>query len=191
MTSYAFPELHQRPQAEPKTVYTVASGDLRLTTNLKTWAMQQQVEAQFAAAVEDLGWSVHRAHGVDEAKGHGFIDNQRRGMDVFRDIPAEAPLVVVEAVWQYSHHVLAGLRDHQGPILVVANFAGDFPGLVGLLNLTGSMTKAGIAHGSIRKERKMPRPGRFWCTSSASPSPISSFSTSDTRTMTMVFQMAL
>ncbi len=149
MTSYAFPELHQRPQAEPKTVYTVASGDLRLTTNLKTWAMQQQVEAQFAAAVEDLGWSVHRAHGVDEAKGHGFIDNQRRGMDVFRDIPAEAPLVVVEAVWQYSHHVLAGLRDHQGPILVVANFAGDFPGLVGLLNLTGSMTKAGIAHSAL------------------------------------------
>ena len=149
MTSYAFPELHQRPQAEPKTVYTVASGDLRLTTNLKTWAMQQQVEAQFAAAVEDLGWSVHRAHGVDEAKGHGFIDNQRRGMDVFRDIPAEAPLVVVEAVWQYSHHVLAGLRDHQGPILVVANFAGDFPGLVGLLNLTGSMTKAGIAQSAL------------------------------------------
>ncbi|MFE6156668.1 hypothetical protein [Streptomyces sp. NPDC057889] len=45
-------------------------------------------------------------------------------------------------VWQYSHHVLAGLRSHRGPILVVAIWSGEFPGLVGLLNLTGSLTKA-------------------------------------------------
>ena len=149
MTTYAIPTPRQRPAAEPRTVYTVASGDLRLTTNLKTWSMQQQVEAQFAAAVGELGWQVKRAHGVDPVTGHGFIDNQRKGMDVFATIPLDAPLVVVEAVWQYSHHVLAGLRDHQGPILVVANFAGDFPGLVGLLNLTGSMTKAGIKHSAL------------------------------------------
>lgn len=147
--TYAFPVTAERPVAEPRTVYTVANGDLRLTTNLKTWAMQQQVEGEFAAALAELGWSVKRAHGVDPVTGHGFIDNQRRGMDVMASIPLDAPLVVVEAVWQYSHHVLAGLRDHTGPILVVANFAGDFPGLVGLLNLTGSMTKAGIKHSSL------------------------------------------
>ncbi len=149
MTGYTFPTLTERPKAAEKTIYTVASGDLRLTANVKTWAMQQQVEQAFAAAVEELGWSLVRAHGVDPEKGHGFIDSQRRGMDVFATIPSEAPLVVVEAVWQYSHHVLAGLRDHRGPILVVANFAGDFPGLVGLLNLTGSMTKAGIKHSAL------------------------------------------
>ncbi len=149
MNDYAFPTLAERPKAAEKTIYTVASGDLRLTTNVKTWPMQQQVEQAFAAAVEEFGWSVVRAHGVDPEKGHGFIDNQRRGMDVFATIPQDAPLVVVEAVWQYSHHVLAGLRDHRGPILVVANFAGDFPGLVGLLNLTGSMTKAGIRHSAL------------------------------------------
>ncbi|WP_326708556.1 hypothetical protein OG758_03505 [Streptomyces sp. NBC_01474] len=38
--------------------------------------------------------------------------------------------------------MLAGLRSHRGPILVVANWSGEFPGLVGLLNLTGSLTKA-------------------------------------------------
>ena len=32
-------------------------------------------------------------------------------MEVFRDIPPDAPLIVAEAVWQYSHHVLHGL-DH-------------------------------------------------------------------------------
>jgi len=89
--TYAFPTLATRPVAEPKTVYTVASGDLRLATNLKTWAMQQQVEAEFAQAVNALGWQVKRAHGVDPETGHGFIDNQRRGMDIFASIPLDAP----------------------------------------------------------------------------------------------------
>lgn len=149
MTSYAIPEVAPKPALEPATVYTVASGDLRLTTNVRTWDIQQKVESQFAAAVESLGWSVKRAHGVNPRTGHGFIDNQRAGMTVFRSIPADAPLVVVEAVWQYSHHVLAGLRDHKGPILLVANFDGTFPGLVGMLNLHGSLTKAGVAHSTL------------------------------------------
>ncbi|MGV8907985.1 MAG: hypothetical protein ACOH1Y_03315 [Propionicimonas sp.] len=149
MSTYLVPEIPTKPAAEPKTVYTVASGDLRLATNVKTWAMQQQVEGEFSAALAQLGWQVKRAHGVDPVKGHGFIDNQRRGMDVFAGIPADVPLVVVEAVWQYSHHVLAGLRDHTGPILLVANFAGDFPGLVGMMNLHGSLTKAGVKHSTL------------------------------------------
>jgi len=55
-------------------------------------------------------------------------------------------------VWQYSHHVLAGLRSHQGPILTVANWSGQWPGLVGLLNLNGSLTKMGVKYSSIWSE---------------------------------------
>ena len=90
------------------------------------------------------GFEVRRGHAFDPAKQHGFIDSQKRGMEVFRQIPPEAPLVVVEAVWQYSHHVLHGLYTHRGPILTVANWSGEWPGLVGLLNLNGSLTKAGV-----------------------------------------------
>jgi hypothetical protein len=147
--TYAFPAERTVPRAEPQTVYTVASGDLRLSANTQGWSTQQQLEADFGAAVEALGWSVRRAHGVDPVTGHGFIDSQRRGLDVFRDIPPDAPLVVVDAVWQYSHHVLPGLRTHRGPVLLVANWAGDFPGLVGLLNLVGSLTKAGVQHSAL------------------------------------------
>lgn len=149
MSAYLIPAAPTRPAAEPKTVYIVANGDLRLTTNVKTWAMQQQVEGEFGAAVQALGWGVKRAHGVNPATGHGFIDSQRMGMEVFKNVPIDAPLVVVEAVWQYSHHVLHGLRDHTGPILLVANFAGDFPGLVGMLNLHGSLVKAGVEHSTL------------------------------------------
>ena len=144
MTAYAVPAIDEAPAAEEGTVYTVASGDLRLAANETCWPVQQKLEADFGAAVESLGYKVIRGHEPDPVKGHGFLDSQRAGIEAFRTIPRDAPLVVVEAVWEYSHHVLAGLRSHRGPILVVANWAGEFPGLVGLLNLAGSMTKAGI-----------------------------------------------
>ena len=149
MTSYAFPERTTPATAEPGVVHTVANGDLRPAANEKCWPTQRQLEADLTRAVESLGSTVRRAHQVDEVTGHGFIVSQRHGIEVFSTIPPDAPLIVVEAVWQYSHHVLAGLRSHRGPILVVANWAGDFPGLVGLLNLTGSLTKAGIAYSAL------------------------------------------
>jgi len=55
-------------------------------------------------------------------------------------------------VWQYSQHLLPGLLTHRGPILTVANWSGTWPGLVGLLNLNGSMTKMGIRHSSLWSE---------------------------------------
>ena len=152
MTDYQLPVITPRPDALPKTVYVIANGDLRLTANLETWDKQQEVESQFGAAVEALGWKVKRAHGVNPATGHGFIDSQRHGMEVFRNVPDDAPLAVVEAVWEYSHHVLHGLRDHKGPILIAANFAGDYPGLVGLLNLTASLTKMGTPYSALWSE---------------------------------------
>jgi len=71
------------------------------------------------------------------------------GLEVFKAIPPKAPLIVAESVWQYSHHVLAGLRTHQGPILTVANFEGMAPGLVGLLGLNGGLTKMGTPYSTI------------------------------------------
>jgi hypothetical protein len=149
MSTYTFPVPLRRPEAAPRTLYIVASGDLRPSANVKCWPTQRRLEEDFTAAVESLGWHTERAHPFDAEKGHGFIDSQRAGIEVFKGIPADAPVVVVDAVWQYSHHVLPGLRTHNGPVLVVANWAGDFPGLVGLLNLTGSMTKARVPYSAL------------------------------------------
>ena len=141
MSNYSVPPAATRPEAAPKTAYLIASGDLRESANTAGWAIQSQMEADVTAALGDLGWSVVRANGVDPKTGHGFISSQRMGLEVFKNIPLDAPLIVAEAVWQYSHHVLAGLRTHRGPILTVANFAGDWPGLVGLLGLNAGLTK--------------------------------------------------
>jgi hypothetical protein len=130
-------------------VYLVANGDLRLSANVECWPAQQRLEEDVGRALGALGAEVIRAHAFDPAKGHGFIDSQRRGMSVFRDVPSEAPVVVAEAVWQYSHHLLAGLRSHHGPIVLVANWDGTYPGLVGLLNLGASLTKARVPYSSL------------------------------------------
>ncbi|MBA3428521.1 MAG: fucose isomerase [Actinobacteria bacterium] len=147
MTSRRAPKAPSSPPR--REVYVVANGDLRLSANIECWPVQKQLEADVSRAVTALGWSVVRAHAYNADKGHGFIDGQRAGLDVFRDIPVDAPLLVVEAVWQYSHHVLAGLRSHRGPIMLLANWNGTYPGLVGLLNLGASLTKAGVGYSSL------------------------------------------
>ncbi|MCC6494029.1 MAG: fucose isomerase [Pirellulales bacterium] len=133
-------------------VYLVASGDLRLSANQTCWPAQHAMEEALRVAVEAQGYRVERAHPVKEAEGHGFIASQREGIEVFKNIPADAPLIVAEAVWQYSHHVLAGLTTHRGPILTAANWSGQWPGLVGMLNLNGSLTKAGVAYSTLWSE---------------------------------------
>ncbi|BDZ51394.1 L-fucose isomerase [Frondihabitans sucicola] len=147
--SYVLPEPAVRPTAEPDAVYLIASGDLREAANVAAWPTQAAMEASVVAAFERLGRRVVRANPVDPERGHGFVSSQRMGLDVFTRIPTEAPLVVAEAVWQYSHHVLAGLRDHRGPILTVANFVGDWPGLVGLLGLNAGLTKMGKDYSTL------------------------------------------
>ena len=91
------------------TVIVIANGDLRLAANQMCWPAQARVEEAVMNAIRREGRDVRRGHACDPAKGHGFIDSQKRGMEVFRDISPEAPLVVVEAVWQYTHHILHGL----------------------------------------------------------------------------------
>jgi len=136
----------------PRHAYLMASGDLRLSANQKCWPAQCKMEALLAKSIKGEGWNLVRAHGFDPAKNHGFIDSQKMGMEVFRHLDHRAPLIVAEAVWQYSHHVLHGLSTHRGPILTVANWSGTWPGLVGMLNLNGSMTKAGINYSSLWSE---------------------------------------
>jgi len=116
-------------------VVLVASGDLRETANVLGWPAQAELEAALGRAFARHGVTVTRGHPVDSARGHGFISSQRMGMDVFGSIDRDAPLVVAEAVWEYSHHVLPGLRRHRGPILTAANWRGEWPGLVGMLNI--------------------------------------------------------
>src|ERR1017187_746296 len=149
MSSYALPEIPELLPVAANEVVLLASGDLRESANEMCWPAQSKMEAGVIAAFEAEGIKVRRGHPCDPARGHGFISSQRMGMDVFMGIHPEAPLIVAEAVWQYSHNVLAGLQHHRGPILTVANWSGEWPGLVGMLNLNASLHKSGVQFSTL------------------------------------------
>lgn len=149
MTAFSLPDVKSQPKLTDRTVYLMANGDLRLSANQNCWAAQCEMEKQIGQALAAAGWKVERAHPFKEEEGHGFIGSQREGMEVFKSLDPNAPLIVAEAVWQYSHHVLHGLTTHRGPILTLANWSGTWPGLVGMLNLNGSLTKAGVEYSTL------------------------------------------
>ena len=149
MSAYKLPEIKEPQALAPDEVILVASGDLRLSANQTCWPAQEEMEKKLTEAFAREGKKIKRAHSFDPLEKHGFISSQIMGIRVFRDIPKDAPLIVATAVWQYSYHVLAGLRDHKGPILTVANWDGQWPGLVGMLNLNASLTKMGVEYSTI------------------------------------------
>jgi hypothetical protein len=152
MPGYALPQTRRPPKLKKRQIQLLASGDLRLSANQKCWPEQAKMEEALRGTVADLGYEIVRAHPYKESEKHGFIASQKEGIQVFATVDPETPLIVAEAVWQYSHHVLAGLMAHRGPILTVANWSGMWPGLVGMLNLNGSLTKAGVKYSTIWSE---------------------------------------
>jgi hypothetical protein len=149
MTEYAVKRVSSPMPVAEGTILLLGNGDLRESANKVCWPAQEKMEAEITAAFEAEGVKVKRAHPFLPERGHGFISSQRMGMDVFMGIHPDAPLIVAEAVWQYSENVLAGLEHHRGPILTVANWSGQWPGLVGMLNLNASLHKAGVKYSTL------------------------------------------
>ena len=149
VSSYSIPEVLTAEQVAPDEVVLVANGDLRQSANQVCWAAQANLEKMLSDAFLEEGIKLRRAHPYNPELKHGFIHCQRMGMDVFAHIDPDAPLVVAEAVWQYSGHLWAGLLSHRGPILTVANWSGQWPGLVGMLNLNGCLRKAGVPFSTL------------------------------------------
>jgi hypothetical protein len=152
MPTYELPTLHEPPKVKRRQVLLIANGDLRLAANQRCWPAQREMEQALTRAVANAGYELVRAHPYREDQQHGFIGSQSQGLSVFAGIDPQAKLIVAEAVWQYSHHILHGLISHRGPILTVANWSGTWPGLVGMLNLNGSLTKAGVKYSTLWSE---------------------------------------
>src|ERR1700722_4057887 len=149
MSSYAVPVLESPAPVAAGEILLVASGDLRQSANKVCWAAQAEMEKQLTEALHAEGFTLRRAHPYREDLQHGFIYNQRMGMDVFMKIPPDAPVIVAAAVWQYSHNVFSGLQHHRGPILTEANWSGQWPGLVAMLNMNGCLHKGGVTFSTL------------------------------------------
>jgi L-fucose isomerase-like protein len=125
-----------------KDLVLIVNGDRRRFANLMCQEAQTECERQLRAAFADLGYNLVRAHPeLDPELGHGFIETQAQGAAILSRVPKDAPIVIAEAVWQYSNHIAYPLWEWLGPILIASNFDGTWPGLVGAAGLEACLTK--------------------------------------------------
>jgi hypothetical protein len=144
MLALQLPDIPAPARLGKDEVLLVTNADLRESANRTCWPVQEQAEARLCRVLtERFGKTVCRAHPVKQAAGHGFIASQREGSDVFAAIDPDAPVIVLLTAWQYSHHIAPSLVHHRGPILLLANFDGTWPGLVGMLCMAGTLTGLG------------------------------------------------
>ncbi|MTJ80484.1 MAG: signal transduction protein [Telmatospirillum sp.] len=144
MLTLTLPAAKPRIKAAGNEVLLVTNADLRESANVNCWPVQEKFETLLARVLaETFGVAVKRAHPVKTDLGHGFISSQREGCDVFEGIDPDSPVIVLLTAWQYSHHLAASLISHRGPVLLLANFDGTWPGLVGMLCMAGTLTSLG------------------------------------------------
>lgn len=127
----------------------VSNGDYRDAAGVKSWPMQEETLNAVDAAFKKLGVDTFRAHPFKKDKEHGFITTQTEGCAMFAALDPDVPVVLALSCWAYAHHVASSLKLHRGPILVLANFDGTWPGLVALLNHSATLERMNILHSRI------------------------------------------
>jgi hypothetical protein len=110
-------------------VVLLSNGDFRDTVGLNCWPKQVQT--------------------LELVKQHGFITTQSEGCRVFSGLDPEVSVVLVLSSWAWAHHVASSARLHRGPVLLLANFDGTWPGLVSLLNHSATFERLGVQHSKV------------------------------------------
>ena len=150
MLTLTLPAAQPLIKAGDKEVLVVTNADLRESANVACWPVQNKFEDKLEKALAGrFGIQTKRAHLYKGDKGHGFISSQREGSDLFATIDPQAPVIVLLTAWQYSHHLAPSLATHKGPVLLLANFDGTWPGLVGMLCMAGTLTGLGKAYSRL------------------------------------------
>ena len=150
MLTLTLPQEKPPITAGPNEVLLVTNADLRESANVGCWPVQNAFEGKLGEALQQrFGVRAKRAHLYKGDKGHGFISSQREGSDLFASIDPDAPVIVLLTAWQYSHHLAPSLARHRGPVLLLANFDGTWPGLVGMLCMAGTLTSLGKTYSRL------------------------------------------
>ncbi|MDR1828407.1 MAG: signal transduction protein [Methylobacteriaceae bacterium] len=152
MLNLVLPAVPARIGTGEKEVIVVTNGDLRESANVTCWPTEAAFEEKLRAALQKLGYTMKRMGEFHKERGHGFISSQREGSDLFEGIDPEAPVIVLLTVWNYAHHLAPSLVHHKGPVLLLANFEGTWPGLVGMLCMAGTLTSLGRSYSRLWSE---------------------------------------
>ncbi|MGD8763508.1 MAG: hypothetical protein PVG87_14455 [Desulfobacteraceae bacterium] len=135
-----------------KIIHLISNGDFRDAAGVECWPKQKETLTAVQRAFKKLGYETKVYPEYNPHRQHGFLTRQCEGAHVFAKIEPTAPVVVVLSIWAYSHHVCGNLQTHKGPILLLANFDGTWPGLVALLNHTATLDRLCVKHSRLWSE---------------------------------------
>jgi hypothetical protein len=133
-------------------IYLLSNGDFRDSACETCWPKQKETLESVARAFDVLGYEVEALPKYDETTRHGFITRQCFGTEIFSKIDPGAPVVILLSIWAYAHHVASGLQTHKGPILLLGNFDGTWPGLVALLNHSATLSRLCVKYSRLWSE---------------------------------------
>jgi len=136
-----------------KKIYVISNGDFRDSACETCWPKQQDTIDRVSRAFAVLGYDVEVLPQYNAGSNHGFITKQCHGAEIFSGIDPQAPVVILLSIWAYAHHVASGLQTHKGPILLLGNFDGTWPGLVALLNHSATLSRLCVPHSRLWSER--------------------------------------
>jgi L-fucose isomerase-like protein len=138
-----------KTMSQRETIYLISNGDFRDTAAEMCWPVQQKTIGAVQKSFELLEIKSKVMPEYDTKRKHGFLTRQYRGTDLFATIDPTSPVVIVLSCWAYAHHVASGLQTHEGPILLLANFDGTWPGLVALLNHSATLDRLSVPHSRL------------------------------------------
>lgn len=130
-------------------VILLSNGDFRDPVGVNCWPKQVETLEAVEAAFSSMGIQTERGNPYREEKRHGFMTTQAEACRIMSEIDPETPIVVVLASWVYAHHLASAFKLHKGPILLLGNFDGTWPGLVALLNHSATYNRLGVKHSKL------------------------------------------
>ena len=83
MASYEIPVVSKSTQAQEEADPADRQRRPALSANQKCWPEQAKMESALKDVIEKMGYELVRAHPYKEEQGHGFIQSQKEGMEVF------------------------------------------------------------------------------------------------------------
>lgn len=111
-------------------------GDYRSAPNALALPLLEKANAQLERALTRLGRRSYRVA--------PFITRPDEAVTHLR--PVHDPMIGLFTHWVYGPHTVDGVIGKTNPLLMMSNFSGVFPGLVGLLNTGACLQAEGRAH---------------------------------------------
>ncbi|MDR3108540.1 MAG: fucose isomerase [Planctomycetaceae bacterium] len=131
------------------TAILFACGDFRLQNNQNCWLQQEVLESALTQTAKNFGYNLVRANVYNPLSQHGFITSRKECLETFATISPQSPLIVTNTNEFSSHNIVPFLLTHEGPILTVGHWSGSWQSVDGMLQLNGSLCKAGKQYSTL------------------------------------------